>query len=86
MRKVRKGDRIHCMGITVTIQKVFYYDWWETWDIEFIDTEGNYRHWKQAYDGGEFFPRQRRAYDWYGTDVTDLYVKYGQPIYYKSAP
>lgn len=78
--KARKGDKIHCMGITVEIDRILFYDYYETWDIEFIDTKGHYRHWKQDYDGGIFLPRKRQAFDWYGTDVTDLYIKYGQPI------
>lgn len=79
-RHVRKGDKIHCMGITVEIAKVLYQEWFDYWDVELIDTDGNYRHWKQEYDGGFLIQKKRRAYDWYGNDVTDLYIKYGQPI------
>lgn len=78
--KARKGDKIKCMGITVTIDRILYQDYWRDWDIEFIDTAGNYRHWKQGFDGGEFLPQEKRAYDCYGQDVTDLYIKYGQPL------
>ena len=43
-----KGATIECMGIEVTIEKVYYaYKEREGWDIEFIDSEGHYRHWKQ---------------------------------------
>lgn len=81
MRKAHKGDKIACMGIVVTIEKVLFADIFEgCWDIELIDTAGNYRHWKQEYDGGRLFPKRKVAYDWYGQDCTDLYIKYGQPI------
>ena len=76
----RKGDQIHCMGITVTIDRILFQDYCEDWDIEFFDTAGNYRHWKQYFDGGILIQKNKRAYDWYGLDVTDLYIKYGQPI------
>lgn len=78
--KARKGDIVECMGICATIDKILYQDFWENWDIEFIDTNGNYRHWKQGFDGGRLIQKERRAYDCYGNDVTDLYIKYGQPI------
>lgn len=78
--RARKGYCIACMGVTVTIEKILFQDFYKDWDIEFIDTEGNYRHWKQSIDGGKLIPKSKRAFDWYGTEVTDLYVKYGQPI------
>ena len=78
--QARKGDKIACMGITVTIAKIIYQEHYFDWDIEFIDTDGNYRHWKQYFDGGHLIKKKRRAFDWYGNDVTDLYIKYGQPI------
>ena len=56
--EARKGDKIRCMGITVTIDKILYQDYWRDWDIEFIDTNGNYRHWKQGFDGGEFISQE----------------------------
>ena len=81
MAKVRKGDKICALGITVTIEKVLYWDCFDDeYDVEFIDTAGNYRHWKQWEDGGFLIKKTSRAYDWYGQDVTDLYIKYGQPI------
>lgn len=82
MKKARahKGDKVACMGIVVTIGKILYQDFWRDWDIEFIDTAGNYRHWKQGFDGGRLIPKQKVAFDWYGNDVTNLYIKYGQPI------
>ena len=79
-KQARRGDMVACMGIVVTIENILYQEFFEDWDIEFIDTDGNYRHWKQYFDGGRLIPKKRRAFDWYGTDVTDLYVKYGQPV------
>lgn len=49
----QKGDKIHCAGITVEIDKILYCDFiFHSWDIEFIDTNGKYRHWKQNQDKG----------------------------------
>ena len=57
MKTAKIGDKIHSHGITVEIAKLFYSDCWgDVWDIEFVDTMGNYRHWKQQYDGGYFIP------------------------------
>lgn len=59
MKTARVGDKIQCMGITVTIGSIYYSDCWDgVWDIEFKDTDGNYRHWKQYYDGGEYIPQE----------------------------
>lgn len=71
------GDKIRCMGITVTIDRILYQDHWRDWDIEFIDTADNYRHWKQYFDGGELIPGEKKYYDAYGVDCTDIFKKYG---------
>lgn len=55
MNTARIGDKIRSHGIEVTIGKLYYSDCYDgVWDIEFIDTNGQYRHWKQQYDGGEY--------------------------------
>lgn len=53
-----KGAIISALGITCVVDKVIYAHEEKVgtdagWDIEFIDTNGQYRHWKQWYDGGE---------------------------------
>lgn len=50
----KPGDKIRCQGFTVTIKEI-HYQYYDDgfWDIEFTDTNGNYRHWKQYFDGGE---------------------------------
>lgn len=55
MKKATVGDKVKALGFVVTIGKILYQDYWEEdgWDIEFIDSEGQYRHWKQGFDGGE---------------------------------
>lgn len=81
MKSARKGDKIHCMGITVEIDRILYQDYYaDAWDIEFFDTSGNYRHWKQSLDGGQLIRRKKQLIDWYGVDVTDLFLKYNMPI------
>lgn len=53
-RKIAEvGDVVACKGIRAEIAKIFYQECYEGWDIEFIDTKGVYRHWKQYFDGGE---------------------------------
>ena len=61
--KAYKYDKIKCQGIEVIIADIHYQDYYESvWDIEFTDINGVYRHWKQAYDGGEFIPATDRKY------------------------
>ena len=96
-----KGAIISALGITCVVDKVFYAHEEKVgtdtgWDIEFVDTNGQYRHWKQWYDGGEIvFPKpdsvsgnggvyavngEKRLIDDYGGDVTDLFRKHGYAI------
>ena len=63
MLTAKIGDKINAHGITVTIAKIlyqeYYYDRWENsddWDIELIDENGNYRHWRTWVDGGKLIP------------------------------
>lgn len=53
MKTAKIGDVINCMGMSVIIAHIFYQEYDEYWDIEFLDTNNNYRHWKQFWDGGE---------------------------------
>ena len=57
------GDTIICKGIHATIAKLYYsfrcVEWHNErkefikhYDVEFVDTNGNYRHWKSYFDGG----------------------------------
>ena len=96
-----RGAIISALGITCVVDKVFYAQEEKVgtdtgWDIEFIDTNGQYRHWKQWYDGGEIvLPKpdsvsgnggvyavngEKRLIDDYGGDVTDLFRKHGYVI------
>ena len=58
--KVRPGDVIKALGITAVIDKILYQEHHEAtkyheeeWCVEFIDTNGNYRHYRSWLDGGE---------------------------------
>lgn len=56
MRQLRHGDKICCKGITCTIDKISFQEPWEwrnSYYLEFTDTNGNYKSWKQCFDGGE---------------------------------
>lgn len=55
MRDLRPGDRIHCQGIVCTIKEIAWqeqWEWREAYYLEFRDTNGVYRLWKQNYNGG----------------------------------
>ena len=60
-RQAQTGDIITCKGIKTVIDKIHYQDFYKSdrndgtcdWDIEFEDTNGKYRHWKQYFDGGK---------------------------------
>lgn len=81
MGKNIKGATIKCMGITACIDIVLYvYREREGWDIEFIDTTGHYRHWKQWYDGGEIYFPKKPLINSQGTDCTDIFRKYGYNV------
>ena len=55
MRDLRPGDRILCQGIVCTNKEIAWQEpwgWREAYYLEFRDTNGVYRSWKQNYDGG----------------------------------
>ena len=67
---LRPGDVIRAYGLSFTIAKIFYQDWYgprdaapecsDFWgyDVEFRDTEGRYHHWKQNEDGGDVIRKE----------------------------
>lgn len=66
-RQLVVGDTIKAQGITATIAEITFqepWSWRNSWYIEFTDTNGNYRNWKQECDGGN-------AYDANGNEITD---------------
>lgn len=55
MRDLKPGDVVHCQGIVCTIKEIVWqepWEWREAYYLEFRDTNGVYRSWKQNYDGG----------------------------------
>ena len=57
--QVKKGDMICAYGISAVIDRIIYQDIhcpddgrMRYADVEFIDSTGNYRHYKSSYDGG----------------------------------
>lgn len=75
-----KGDMIYYNDTLYTVGKVLFRDFFEgTWDVEFLDAEGNYHHWEQASDGGRIIKGRKRMINCHGVDVTDLFIKYHQP-------
>ena len=58
--QLEPGDTIICKGIKTTIKEIKYQEWWNDYGfiVEFIDTNGNYRSWKQGADGGKVIPKE----------------------------
>lgn len=52
--KLKPGDIVTCKGISATIKEITFQEYWEGegYYVEFTDTNGNYRNWKQWTDGG----------------------------------
>ena len=58
MRDLRPGDIIHCQGITCKIREIKMqepWNWRNSYYVEFVDTDGEYRSWKQSVDGGRAY-------------------------------
>ena len=59
-RQLVVGDTIKVQGIKATIASITFqepWSWRNSWYIEFTDTTGEYRSWKQEYDGGKAFDK-----------------------------
>ena len=51
---LKAGDVIIVRGLACQIKKVLSQDFYKgAWDIEFVDDNGWYRHWKSDFDGGK---------------------------------
>lgn len=70
--EIQPGDVVVVpkFGIRATIDKLYYsfrcVEWHterkefvKYYDIEFVDTKGNYRHWKSYFDGGYIQYKER---------------------------
>lgn len=58
---LQKGDVIKCQGITCTIDTIAFQEPWsyrDSYYLEFTDTDGVYRSWKQKYDGGDAYRKE----------------------------
>ena len=58
--QLEPGDTILCKGIKATIKEIKNQEYWNDYGFitEFIDTNGNYRSWKQGIDGGKVIPKE----------------------------
>ena len=51
--KIRPGDQITALGMTFTVWSILYQDHYDdAYDVEFIDDQDRYHHWKECEDGG----------------------------------
>ena len=65
IREAKPGDVVICQGVRAVIAEIFSQYTDTDYDvatgeitkvyygIEFVDTKGRYRNWKQRYDGGQ---------------------------------
>lgn len=52
-KTIYPGDAITASGMTFTVWNILYQDAAAgSYDVEFIDDQDKYHHWKQEYDGG----------------------------------
>lgn len=75
-KTLQHGDKVTALGLSFTIDRVLsqdyfgdappspYSDFWG-FDCEFIDTKGQYHHWKQNQDSGA-------AYRWNGRNWKEV--------------
>lgn len=65
---ILKGDKITAYNLTFTVDRILYQEYWkkEGFDCEFIDTKGNYHHWKQWQDGGNVSRWNGRVFETIG--------------------
>ena len=50
---IHPGDVISAMGLQFTVWRILYQDYYRgAYDVEFIDDQNRYHHWKQEDDGG----------------------------------
>ena len=68
--KISAGDVIRSGYLSYTVDKILYQDWfgpreavppcsdWWGYDVEFIDDNGYYHHWKQNIDGGDVIRKE----------------------------
>ena len=51
--KISIGDIICALGHYFIVGKIIYQDYYNgNWDVEFLDDDGGYHHWKSEFDGG----------------------------------
>lgn len=51
------GDRITALGYTFEVAHIIYQDCYKgNYDVEFLDPNGGYHHWKSEFDGGHVIP------------------------------
>ena len=55
MNKIDVGDTVIARGIKVVVGEIIYQEYYDEtgYSIEFIDSRGDYRDWKQSVDGGQ---------------------------------
>lgn len=57
MSNVCVGDSITALGHTFEVAKIIYQDCFNgNYDVEFLDPNGGYHHWKSEFDGGHIIP------------------------------
>lgn len=77
---IMHGDKITALGLSFVVDNILFQDYYgsrtdahpcsDCWgyDAEFIDTKGNYHHWKQNQDLGQAARWNGRAWQAYNVD------------------
>lgn len=81
-RQLVAGDIVRVRGIKAVIDHISFQEpwaWRKSYYLEFIDTNGVYRSWKQETDGGT-------AYDTNGVEIADTdgvqeFLEWGRSMY-----
>ena len=74
---IEKGDLIKANGLSIRVDKVIHCDYFypEGYEIDFIDTYGNRRHWRQWLEGGSVVKGNKNIIR---CNATALCQKYGR--------
>lgn len=84
MRDLRPGDKIFCQGLEVTIKEIAWQEPWEmrkSYYLEFWDTAGTYRSWKQGIDGGyAVLAPEEEFSDFYEQAEQEEYIEFDEDM------
>lgn len=81
-RQLEIGDIIKVQGITATIASIAFqepWSWRKSYYLEFTDTNGVYRSWKQEFDGGNAYSKDGKPIE--DVDGVQTWLDWGKSQY-----